>query len=51
MKISLKNILVDCYENLSEFQKAFEVAKELFYGKPSYDYYKRARCFAQKDEF
>ena len=48
IQISLKNTLVDCYENLNEFREAFDIAKILFYNKPSYEYYKRTRFLAQK---
>ncbi|MBV7276882.1 hypothetical protein I6U48_28855 [Clostridium sp. PL3] len=45
---SLKETLIDCYENLNKIPEAFEVAKKLFYNNPSYDYYKKARVLANK---
>ena len=48
VRINLKEILIDCYENLGSFEEAFGIAEKLFYEKSSYDYYKRARSLAEK---
>lgn len=44
----LKIRLVDCYENLNEFEEAFNTIYALFKGTTSYEVYKRTRYFAEK---
>ncbi|MDS0525916.1 hypothetical protein NNC19_09525 [Clostridium sp. SHJSY1] len=52
---NLKNIRINCYEKLSEFEKAYNEAFDLFKEKTSYKLYIRTRTFAEKtnnlDEF
>lgn len=48
IEFALKIRLVDCYENLNEFEEAFNTIYALFKEKPSYELYNRARYFAAK---
>ncbi|SFC49549.1 tetratricopeptide repeat protein [Clostridium uliginosum] len=48
IKFNLKTRLVDCYEILNSFEKAFNIINSLFKGNPSYKLYNRARYFAEK---
>jgi tetratricopeptide (TPR) repeat protein len=45
---SLNKKLVDCYERLNMFDKAFDVAVKMFFDKNSHELYLRARGFAVK---
>lgn len=48
VKTYLKETLIECYEKLGKVEEAFNIAEKLLYEKPSYDYYKRARCLSEK---
>lgn len=48
IKHDLKVMLVACYENLNEFEDAFNTVYALLKEKPSYDLYDRSRYFASK---
>lgn len=48
IRAAIQANLVDAYENLADFERAFNISRHMFKEAPTFDLYKRARGLAEK---
>jgi hypothetical protein len=48
IRAAIRTNLVNAYEKLSDFERAFETAEHMFWEAPAFELYKRARALAEK---